>query len=1062
MPVTCQVCGATLAEGSRFCHACGAALDPESADRFATPRGYTPAHLVNRILSHRNALEGEHKRVTVMFCDLEGSTALAQRVGPEVMHDVLDRFFEAALDAVHRYEGTVNQFLGDGFMALFGAPLAIEHHERQALLAALALRDGLAGRLRDVERRIGEPLRVRTGLNTGDVVVGKIGDNLRMDYTAVGDTTNVAARLQHLASPGTIVVSDVTYERVRSFFTAQPLGLRDLAGRSTPVMVYQICSRLPSRSTVEGAEVERTLSPFVGRAAAQAALHEAVAEAEAGRGQIVGIMGDAGLGKSRLLAELRRGLADHRLTWLEGRCLPYGVAIPYLPILDFLRANARIVDTDTPETIGEKVRATLLEVGLDAPDAGPLLLTLLGVKEWAPLGEGTGPEATKGRTFEVLRELAVRGSRRRPIVFVVEDLHWIDQASLDFLMDLADTVAGSAILCLATYRPGFAPPWAAKSYATQIALRPLGAEESLAVIEAAAGVERVTAEGRRAVAARGEGNPFFLEELVRALLHETPAPPTAIPETLHGLLMSRIDRLPDETKRTLQIAAVIGREFSARLLARVSPAAAGLEERLRELTRREFLRLHTRGEAVYVFNHALTRDVVYGSLLDRHRRQYHAAVGRALLSEHEGRLEEVVEVLAYHFGAGDADEPAVDFAMRAAAKAQRRWANVEALTHADVALRRLATMDDTPANRRRRIDTVIQQAEVRFALGQHVEHVGALEGIGPDVAADGDPGRRAAWHYWVGFLDSLTGGRPETAIAHCREAVAIAETEGLEEIGAHADACLAQAHHVAGELAPALAAGERALAVFDRRANTWWACRALAQLSAIANSRGDWARSVACCRRIQDSGEALDDVRLKASALVRLASTYIQQGDWQTGLPYAEQALAVKSTPYDAAAVQAIRGYGLVKAGRVADGVAELKAAVAWYERSSLRYTHAQFSLWLAEAYLRLGDRPRCRAIAEQVRNIGIDLGYGILEAVADRLHAETATGSAISAALTGLERAERVLERAGALSELARAWLAHARLAEAAGLGPDAAGPWEVRARELFTDLRMQGEDIA
>jgi class 3 adenylate cyclase/tetratricopeptide (TPR) repeat protein len=1064
MSLTCPTCGTSLGPDSRFCGGCGTPQPGRVAEgRFATPIGYTPPHLVERILRHRSALEGEHKRVTVLFCDLVGSTPLAQRLGPEVMHEVLDRFFEEALVTVHLYEGTVNQFLGDGFMALFGAPLAIEHHERQALLAAVGLRDEIAGRLRDVERRIGEPLRIRLGVNTGDVVVGKIGDNLRMDYTAVGDTTNVAARLERMAGAAAIIASATTYERAQTMFSAEPLGQLDLAGRADPVTAYRIVARLPSRSPLEP-DGQRALSPFVGRERALAALLEALAQAEAERGQVVGVIGDPGLGKSRLLAELRGRLAGQRLTWLEGRCVSYGATIPYLPILDLLRANARIVDTDTPAVIEAKIRAALTEVELDPDTSAPPLIDLLGVKTGAPREDRPGPEAMKARTFDLLRELALRGSRRRPIVFVVEDLHWIDQASLDFLMELADTVAGSAMLFIVTYRPGFSPPWAGKSYATQIALRPLGVDESLTVIDAALGDNGLATDARRVIAARGEGNPFFLEELVRVFVQPGTLPlADRIPDTLQGLLMSRIDRLPDETKRTLQVASVMGREFSPQLLEVVVAQTRGLEERLRELVRHEFLRHRAAGERPYVFNHALTRDVVYGSLLERHRRQYHTLVGRGIERLHAGRLDEMLEVLAHHFGAGDEDDPAVDYAMRAAVKAQRRWANAEALAYADAALRRLKTMADTAPNRLRRIDTVIQQAEVRFALGQHAEHIAALQGIEPLIESEGDPARQAAWHYWVGFLHSLTGGRPEIAIEHCGVAVAIAEREHLEEIGAYADACLAQAYHVAGELASALAAGDRALAAFERRGNVWWTCRALAHLSAIANSCGDWPRSLECCERILAHGETLDNVRLKASALVRLASTYIQQGEWATGLTYCEQALSVEATPYDAAAVRAIRGYGLLKAGRVDEGVAELSAAVAWYRRSSLRYTHAQFSLWLAEGYMRQGDWQRGQRGADGVRTTSHDLGYRGLEGVAERLVGECIAAEDVGAAITHLARAEQLLETIGARGELARALLARARVLETLGGDPTAAGESRRRAREMFTALGMHHEeDIA
>jgi class 3 adenylate cyclase/tetratricopeptide (TPR) repeat protein len=1027
--------------------------------RFTSPLGYTPPHLVERILQHRSALEGEYKHVTVMFCDLVESTVLAGRLGPEAMHELLDRFFEAALEIVHLYEGTVNQFLGDGFMALFGAPLAIEHHERQAVMAAVAIRDGLPRRLHDVEARVGRPARMRIGLNTGAVVVGKIGDNLRMDYTAVGDTTNVASRLQGQAEPGSILVSASTYQRARALFSAETLGPLTVTGREEPVSAYRVIGRLPSRSTLD-VDTDRVPSRFVGREREIATLHDTLTQVEEERGQVVGIIGDAGLGKSRLLAEFRGTLAGRRLTWLEGRCLPYGAAIPYLPVLDLLRANCRIADADTPEAIAAKLSEALLEVGLDPTNAAPYLLHLLGVKERVGLPQGPGPETIKARTFDTLRELAVRGSRLRPIVFVIEDLHWIDQSSLEFLIELADAVAGASVLLLATYRPGYAPPWAGKSYAMQLALRPLAEGDSLAVIESALGSAAVAPDVRQAIAARGEGNPLFLEELARALSeHADVSAADQIPDTLQGLLMSRIDRLPDDTKLALQIASVIGREFSTQLLEAVWAGDTSLPEHLRELAHQEFLRQRSRSdEPAYVFKHALTRDVVYGSLLQRRRRYHHGAVGSALERLHAGRLDEVVELLAHHFDLSDDADRAVDYAMRAAAKAQRRWANAEALAFADMASRRLTAMPDVVENRRRRIDAVLRQCEVRFALGQHAAQVSALEELRAVVTESADPPRRAAWHYWMGFLHSLTGSRPDVAIDYCREAAAIAEREGLEEIGAYADSTLAQAYLVAGDLANGLDVGERALAVFERRGDRWWASRTLAHLSTLANASGAWERSLGYCHRALQHGQAMDDLRLKVAALARIGGTHVYRGDPRTGLEYCQQALDLGATPFDAAMVRAIRGYGLVKLGRVDEGVRALAEVLEWYERSQLTYTRSLFALWLVEGYLRLGEPERALPLVRAVAVRCDELGYRHLGSLAARLEAEAIARDDPAMAISRLSDAVHTLDAVGARGEAARARLALAALEHRAG---DAAHAREhaERALAMLRDLGATGD---
>jgi len=347
-------------------------------DQEREPLSYTPKHLAEKILTSRSALEGERKQVTVLFCDLANSTPIAERIGPEAMHTLLNRSFELALNEVHRYEGTINQFLGDGFMALFGAPIAHEDHARRAVLAALALQRTLTEA--DLGRPYGVECAFRMGLNSGLVVVGSIGDNLRMDYSAIGDTTNLASRLQQQAEPGTILVSESTTRLVQGAVRLEALAPVEVKGKTEPVPLYKVIGTLPRRSSI-ASRSERTLSPFVGRERELATLEALFAQVESGQGQVVGIVAEAGGGKSRLLYEFRQRLQDKRVTYLEGRCLSYGSTMPYHPLIDVLCHNCGIIETDSPEAIIEKVRLALHEVSMDAEESAPYLLQLLGVKE---------------------------------------------------------------------------------------------------------------------------------------------------------------------------------------------------------------------------------------------------------------------------------------------------------------------------------------------------------------------------------------------------------------------------------------------------------------------------------------------------------------------------------------------------------------------------------------------------------------------------------------------------------------------------------------------------------
>jgi class 3 adenylate cyclase len=387
------------------------------------PLSYTPRHLAEKILTSRSALEGERKQVTVLFCDLANSTAIAEHIGPEHMHTLLNRFFAQALEAVHRYEGTINQFLGDGFMTLFGAPIAHEDHARRAVLSAFALQRTLQEA--DLGKPYGVECTVRMGLNSGLVVVGSIGDNLRMDYSAIGDTTNLAARLQGMAAPGEILVSESTSRLVGGYVRLEPLPPVEVKGKAEPVTPYKAIGTLPRRSPM-ASRGERTLSQFVGRAQEFATLDALFTQVKSGHGQMVGIVAEAGGGKSRLLYESRHRWRDKRVTYLEGRCVSYGSTIPYHPIIDLVRQNCGIAEGDSAAAIGAKVRSALQEVGMDAEASAPYLLQLLGVKEGTESLVALTPEAVRTRTFDTLKQMSLKSSQQRPLILAIEDVHWIE------------------------------------------------------------------------------------------------------------------------------------------------------------------------------------------------------------------------------------------------------------------------------------------------------------------------------------------------------------------------------------------------------------------------------------------------------------------------------------------------------------------------------------------------------------------------------------------------------------------------------------------------------------
>jgi tetratricopeptide (TPR) repeat protein len=596
-----------------------------------------------------------------------------------------------------------------------------------------------------------------------------------------------------------------------------------------------------------------------------------------------------------------------------------------------------------------------------------------------------------------------------------------------------------------------------------VPIQPLSPGDSIHVVRSVLRAERIIELATAEIIARADGNPLFLEELT---LHAGEAKDLRlglmVPDTIHDVVMARIDRLPDELKQLLQVASVIGREFSLRLLTAVWRGAEPLETLLRKLNRLEFVHERVVGDGiVYVFRHALTQETAYGSLLERHRKAHHGTVGRALEQLYRDRRDEVAELLAFHFGRSDDVERAVDYAILAAEKAQHHWANSDALRYFNDALHRLDRLPDKEANRLRRIDAVLKQSEVEYALGHYTEHLQALERIRSIVDQNGDPRRRAGWHYWTGFLHSVSGGRPEVAIDYCREAAKIASAAGFDDINAFAESCLAQIYVVAGKLHDAVETGERALFSFEAQGNLWWAARTLWFLSIAANGLGAWEMSARYCRRGVDYGIALEELRFKSVQAVgwwRMGSAYIQQGDLERGLQCCREALALTPIPRDAVMAKAACAYAEIKAGRFDAGIAGLTETLAWFDRSDLRYSHQFYALWLAEGYLRRGDRATARPLIEDLVNTCRDKGYLQLEGRACWLMGECLAAEASAAAEDYVETAMRIFEDVGARNDLARAMVTRAALRQATGDNATARQLLEY-ASMIFRELGTRGE---
>jgi class 3 adenylate cyclase len=608
------------------------------------PLTYTPPYLAEKILTSKSALEGERKQVTVLFADLKGSTELIRDLDPEAAQQLLDPALQGMMDAVHRYEGTVNQVLGDGIMALFGAPVAHEDHAARACYAARAMQATLRRYAEEVRRSHGLEMQVRVGLNSGEVVVRAIGNDLHMDYSAVGQTTHLAARMEQLATPGTVRLTAATLRLAEGLVQVKALGPFPVKGLPEPVEVFELVGASTIRRRLQ-ASAARGLTRFVGRQQELGALQQALAQASAGHGQVVALVGEAGVGKSRLVYECVH--AHHTPGWLvlESASVSYGKATPYFPVIDLLRRYSHVEEHDDTRTIRAKVTGQVLTLDERLQDTLPALLSLLdALPEDSPFVQ-LDPPQRRQRTLDALKRVVLRESQTQPLLLVCEDLHWIDAETQALLDSLVESLPTARLLLLVNYRPEYQHGWGSKTYYTQLRLDPLPPASAAEVLQALLGDDVGFTPLTQRLIARTEGNPFFLEESVRTLVETgglvgvrgayrlaQPLDTLQVPATVQALLAARIDRLVPEDKRLLQTAAVIGTEVSGPLLQAIADTVdEALYRSLAQLQAAEFLyETSLFPERAYTFKHALTHEVAYGSLLQERWRTLHGRVVEAL------------------------------------------------------------------------------------------------------------------------------------------------------------------------------------------------------------------------------------------------------------------------------------------------------------------------------------------------------------------------------------------------------------------------------------------------
>jgi class 3 adenylate cyclase/tetratricopeptide (TPR) repeat protein len=953
-----------------------------------TPLAYTPPYLAEKILTTRSAMEGERKQVTVLFADLKGNTELIRDLDPEAGQTLLDTALQHMMDAVHRFEGTVNDVAGDGLMAMFGAPIAHEDHALRACYAALAMQAALRRYAEEVRRTQGLEVLLRVGLNSGGVLVRTIGNDLYMNYSGVGLTTNLASRMEQLAPPGTIRLTSATLRLVEGAVRVNALGPIPVKGLAEPVEVFELVGATPVHRRLQAA-VARGLTRFVGRDQELAALTQALAQAGQGQGQLVALLGEAGVGKSRLVYECVHSHATQGWRVLESASVSYGQATPYFPVIDLLKRYAHVEDTDDVRTIRAKVTGQVLTLDETLQDTLPALLALLDVLPDDSPFRQLDPAQRRQRTLTALKRVLLRESQVQPLLLIFEDLHWIDTEAQALLDSLVESLPTAHILLLVNYRPEYQHGWGSKTYYTQLRLDPLPPASAAEVLQALLGDDLSLTPLMSLLIARTAGNPFFLEESVRTLVEtgvlvgETgayrlaqPLQSIQVPATVQTVLAARIDRLPPEAKRLLQTAVVIGTEVPFPLLAAIADLPDNeLRRHLTHLQATEFL-YETRlfPELEYTFKHALTHEVAYGSLLLERRRTLHARIVGALEGLAGDRVAEQAERLAYHALRGEVWAKALAYCRQAGEKAMARSAYREAVEYFEQALGALSHLPETR-------NTLEQAIDLRLALcralrpsgdaGRILACLREAESLAETLA---DPRRLGQVS---GFLSTHFRNRGvyDQAIATAQRALALATASGEVVLQAQANQHLGAAYMVQGDYRRAIDCFRQTVASLDgaRRHERFGqvilpAVQSRAWLAWCHAELGTFAE-----------GRALGEEGLRIAEVINHPASLIvaswgngllarRQGDLPRALSLLERAMGIcqeADFPLFFPAVAADLGAAYTLGGRVADAVPLLTQAMEQttvVERVDLR---ALCRLSLGEAQVLAGRLEEAQSLAE-------------------------------------------------------------------------------------------------
>ena len=988
----CTYCTHIVRLPAAFCPTCGHRL--HDASHSPSPASSTP--------------EQEYKHVTILCCAFPDTRQYVQPYSAEAMHTFMQALFATIQAIVQRYAGTITQWSGTACTVLFGAPVAHEDHARHAVRAAYELRKTLPAQLFSAASAQEHSVGFKMGLHTGPVVVGKWGDNTQQLYTAVGTTTQLAALLLQRAAPGSLSISATTYQLVQEDVQVTAEGLLPTSDASAPLAVYTVQEVMRPRAGMSRLG-RHPLSRFVGRTRELDMLSAHFAHATEGQGQVVSIVGEPGIGKSRLLDEFCRRLDGNQVTYHSVQCLSYSRATPYQPLINLVRDMCDIRDADAPEAMVTKIHHCLQRLGLAPDEWTPYLHQLLGLPEGNEAVAFLSPEAIQRRTFTTLRRLCLPPNQSTPSILVVEDLQWIDRTSEDFFTSLVASLPGAPMMLVTTHRPGYRPPWLEKSFATQMALSPLSAAESQSLAQSLFAQRQLSEAQVATLLAKAEGNPFFLEELAQSLLgHAEDTVDTTVPNTIQDLIRARIDQLPDVPKQMLHVASVLGREVPLQLLHRLWEGPGDVETHLAMLQQREFLYEDLGAEApTYLFKHALTQEVAYSSMLHAKRQALHGTIGQALESLHAEHLDDVLERVAHHYGRSTEAAKAVYYLTQLGAKAAQSYAHTEAVTLYQYALDHMAHLPDTERDRPQ-LDVLLRQALSLSILGRFQDIHNLLLPEQHRVERLQEPILMGQYYFRLG-LTAIYLGMFERSVDYthrARDAACQCHDTATMGMAYH---LLAWAKIMSGSFREGMSYGQQAVHLLEQTGERHWLGLAHWDIGLGAGFLGEFPTALTAFAHMHAIGDASDDPRLLCMSESYMAWIYIMQGAYDEAIATCQSSLARSPDPVAHAITIQHLALVYVERGEPAAAIPLLEEVIERFRHFQLVSSQGRFTTVLAEALLAEQRPEEAQHMAQQglalSRRATSAYGVGLAQRALGRIaHARGDTTAALQYCIAALD----------------------------------------------------------